>query len=717
VFLFLVDLQAERVTDVFTLRNDLVNLDGHTGVQLFGADLVLVTSLARQTVHLLRIRETTDGLGRNEGVFQRLASFGPHCYADDALLIAKQYRRERDFRRQGRRVFPFRLCDLQQAEDSCPESDTLEREDSMALGSADQASTPAATDPEECVSAMVFASGPASLERPLATPSERVPKRRRIRRRHSTDYDTERESSPFVMPCTTTAAIAGTAMAAAAFRMAYRALTKECFFTGMKQRLLAFLFRKYAQGNMRQYSRFAASFETLQTLVIQRAALVAEERVLLRMVPAAYALRAFSGSAAASLLQLPWYMSGVSVTGIMDSDLALVHATESRAQAATETLSPGPELAPIHPSVCSIPTSKRRTDPGTELMTQLRATLYVIYNYMNAEIEAAFPPGSTEFLALSLHHPEWLGLYSGVPVYRIERSLEKLRELKCDDGSVYCPLCLRRHRNNNAHSQGNAQKAEVSASDIFASTSATSNPDALSSNGLPSSRLEDTPRGTSCGVGPIQARSGLKSVTKLHAASHVVQSTMKNAHRGRFMEANTVADTAALYNEPLLATFLLLPLPCQPHSASPWLNRRTFSYDETKLWSRDLIHPAVCNENPTVRVFLRHKGALSWRMNPAEDQSIPTQQLHRQQRPIEIEASGMPPTLGPSTTTDRPGRQRSFATNEQHSDDSHRSSHTRVQDASARRYAAYIFHPNDAFCLSILWSSRRAPVVNLHFGV
>ncbi|KAF6003283.1 hypothetical protein F1559_002703 [Cyanidiococcus yangmingshanensis] len=383
VYLFLVDLEVQRVTDVFTLRDDMVNFDGQTGVQLFGTDLLLVTSLARQTVHLLRIRETSCDRGYVEGAFQHLASFGPHCYPDDALLIAKQYRRERDFRRQGRRVFPFQLSDLQQAEDSCPDSDSLGHNESMTFGSADRASTPAPAGDEEPTPGMTSSSEPVSTEGLNAIPEQRVPKRRRFRRRVYAGYDSERESSPFVMPCTTAAAVAGTAMAAAAFRMAYRALAKECFFTGIKQRLLAFLFRKHIQGNMHHYGRFASSFETLRMLIIQRAALIAEGRVLLRMVPAPHVLRAFTGSVATSLLHQPWYVSGISVAGLADSDLALVHATEARMNATADTLSSWPDSVPPSAQVAGPPVSKRRSDPMTELITQLRATLYVIYNYKN----------------------------------------------------------------------------------------------------------------------------------------------------------------------------------------------------------------------------------------------------------------------------------------------------------------------------------------------
>jgi hypothetical protein len=732
VYLFLVDMELQRVVDVFMLRNDLVLLDGNSGVQLFDADLVAVTSMAHQAVHLLRIRQGIGGLNQQCGCFQYLTSFGPHCFSDDALLIAKQYRRERDFRRQGRRVFALQLRDLLQTENSSAESEPL---DDVPVQPSE------ANNDASAAGACILPSHPQETSvLPVGMQKEPVggivesgiPQRRCRRQRPQSDDNSEREASPFVMPCTSAAAVAGTAMAAAACRMAYRPQEKECFITGLKQRLLTFLYRSYTQGKpCSYYERFAASFESLQSFVIQRAALISKKHVLVRMVPARLALKHFLGRTACSLFHQPWYVSGVAVTGLVDSDLALLHAAEAHSTADSEQIPASAEPgsyrqqlqhllhAPCPVLADNIVASKRRQDALSALVAQLRTTFYVIYDYLSTQIEAVFSPGSVEFLALARHHPEWFGLRSGVPLYRIESAVERLEELKLVCGAVYCPVCHREHRcgsvaarntpRNMAH--GTDERAALVKAEI-----------ALLSAGAPLDTSQRHER-WSMAVKP-EAGAGETSSTGKRADTRAVTGNCTTLGQD-LTERGPVMDVAHLYREPLLTMFLLLPLPCQPAIFSPWLNRRFFSYDESKLWSRDLFHPAVCDEYPMVRVFHRVRGTLSWRIYPAAKNererlsARPFVQQQQQQQRLEASRTHTPVEGARTSTTHAGAPDHSQRTV---TDTMLQATVSYLPDAEAeprsrvRQYASYIFHPQDAFCLSILWSSERAPVVNLHYA-
>eukprot|EP00166_Cyanidium_caldarium_P002512 ctg_2440.g376 len=98
----------------------------------------------------------------------------------------------------------------------------------------------------------------------------------------------------------------------------------------------------------------------------------------------------------------------------------------------------------------------------------------------------------------------------------------------------------------------------------------------------------------------------------------------------------------------------MLPLPCQPHDTSPWLDRTLFSYDESKLWSADGAHPATCSEYPAVRLVLRRSGAFRWKLNPEGRSGLPTGSAAG----IAADVS-QPPPPRPSSRTSPPPRSHS----------------------------------------------------------
>lgn len=78
--LHLVDIETGRTVDRFTLHNDYVPLDNHSGVYMLGS-VLSVLSVRFQTIYILRIQETTPR-------FFVQAVIGTHCRPDDELVIA-----------------------------------------------------------------------------------------------------------------------------------------------------------------------------------------------------------------------------------------------------------------------------------------------------------------------------------------------------------------------------------------------------------------------------------------------------------------------------------------------------------------------------------------------------------------------------------------------------------------------------------------------------
>ena len=656
VFIYLVDLQLSQVVDVYALADDLVNFDAHSGVHLYGSDLLLVTALAQQTLHLLQIRPVTspDPSRPTTARLFPVMSFGPHCRPDDATVIARQYRRERDFRRQKRRVVPLRLEDLE------PTDDTGPGEGDEAHAAAVAAAAAAAIDagertesPPAEVPVMAGNEGAAAASEASSTPSLPLKRHRtetaaaarlraeRIEWRLSPQA-CPRATSPVVFPATTAAAVSGSAMAMAAQRIAYGAARNDCFLTGVKQRVLAYLYRKRMGKGADGYGRFAASFNAIVGMVLVRAALLDAEHVLLRYMPAATAARMFQGSTAQALLTAPWFVSGVSITGLQSPDIAAVQAMLQQSVGTATAASTPPsgsrmvdrvgDFRPSLPDTSHTPSdgsgSGGKTRGQQAALAVLSSTMYVVYNFKTTEVVAASHGHSRTFTALYQQHPEWV---SGT-----------------DDGWRHHAAAIR-----------------DSAAALVAPVAGR---EACSASG----RVEN------CSAGGVDALDALRG---------------GSAAAGWRRSAVAHLPIATLSQHYLLCGSLMLPLPCQPHDTSPWLDRTLFSYDESKLWSADGAHPATCSEYPAVRLVLRRSGAFRWKLNPEGRSGLPAEAQPMGSAAGRAADVSQPPPPRPPSRTSSPPR-----------------SHSR----RSRKYVQYVFHPQLPFAISILWSASRPPVTHVH---
>eukprot|EP00166_Cyanidium_caldarium_P000936 ctg_1418.g489 len=425
VFIYLVDLQLSQVVDVYALADDLVNFDAHSGVHLYGSDLLLVTALAQQTLHLLQIRP--DPSRPTTARLFPVMSFGAHCRPDDATVIARQYRRERDFRRQKRRVVPLRLEDLEPTDDTGPGEGDEANAAAAAVDAGERTESPPAEVPvmagNEGAAAASEASSMPSL--PLKRPRPETAAAARLRAERIewrlSPRACPRATSPIVFPATTAAAVSGSAMAMAAQRIAYGAARNDRLLTGVKQRVLTYLYRKWMRKGADGYRRFAASFNAIVEMVLVRAALLDAEHVLLRYMPAATVARMFQGSTAQALLTAPWFVSGVSIAGLQSPDVAAVQAMLQQSVGTTMVASTPPsgsrmvdrigDFRPSLPDISHTPSdgssSGGKTRGQQAALAVLSSTMYVVYNFKTTEVVAASHGHSRTFTALYQQHPEW----------------------------------------------------------------------------------------------------------------------------------------------------------------------------------------------------------------------------------------------------------------------------------------------------------------------
>ncbi|GJD07816.1 Light-mediated development protein DET1 [Galdieria sulphuraria] len=84
-----VNVETGCLCDSWSLRDDFVDLENHSGVHLL-EDTLLVLSLRFQKLHILKLLPS--------GMLVPFKEIGPHCFEDDSLVIAQMEERERRFR-------------------------------------------------------------------------------------------------------------------------------------------------------------------------------------------------------------------------------------------------------------------------------------------------------------------------------------------------------------------------------------------------------------------------------------------------------------------------------------------------------------------------------------------------------------------------------------------------------------------------------------------
>lgn len=92
--LHLLNVETGMVEDRFTLTNDFVELDGHSGVHMHG-DVLCVLSIRYQVLHIIKVQE-------NLGRFVHECQIGRMCRVDDDLEIARAREAENAYQRRKR---------------------------------------------------------------------------------------------------------------------------------------------------------------------------------------------------------------------------------------------------------------------------------------------------------------------------------------------------------------------------------------------------------------------------------------------------------------------------------------------------------------------------------------------------------------------------------------------------------------------------------------
>ncbi|GJQ14372.1 hypothetical protein GpartN1_g6163.t1 [Galdieria partita] len=86
--LYTVNIETGCVCDSWSLRNDFVDLENHSGVHML-EDTLLVLSLRFQKLYVLKLLPS--------GMLVPFKEIGPHCFEDDSLVIAQMEEKERRF--------------------------------------------------------------------------------------------------------------------------------------------------------------------------------------------------------------------------------------------------------------------------------------------------------------------------------------------------------------------------------------------------------------------------------------------------------------------------------------------------------------------------------------------------------------------------------------------------------------------------------------------
>lgn len=226
--LHLVHVETGTVTDRFSLQDDFVLLDGHAGVHLRG-DMLCVLSIRKQVLHVIKVQEA---LGR----FSVQARVGEMCSPDDELVIATARDAELSYVRRMQQMQPERYF---------PSPKGL-------VGALDSAAQTGAAS-------SVGRAGTAGT----------APARREVAMSDSDDED-----------------VRGAGLdRAGSLTQVERGLgggkRRSGFYTGLMQRLLVYVYRKYHRdGHQSLFYRVVGQYSQL---VMLKAQLLDEDHLLIRL--------------------------------------------------------------------------------------------------------------------------------------------------------------------------------------------------------------------------------------------------------------------------------------------------------------------------------------------------------------------------------------------------------------------------------------------------
>lgn len=242
--LSLVDVHQELIADRFVLSDDFVVLEGHGGVHMFG-DVLCVLSMRHQVLHVIKVQE-------NLGRFTEQVKIGAMCRSDDELEIARvrdaelsyqRNERERNIQRQVDSHFPF---------------DARTGNGAETVDESARKTSP---------------SRAAALTPLVVTPSARLGRVRTPEPMLEGARGRSRHPQPRIGGTHTDAPPTETGLG--------NGKLKKGFYTGLMQRLLVYLYKRYHRS--RNQERFYRLFEQYTQLVMLKAQFLDEDHLLIRL--------------------------------------------------------------------------------------------------------------------------------------------------------------------------------------------------------------------------------------------------------------------------------------------------------------------------------------------------------------------------------------------------------------------------------------------------
>lgn len=242
--LSLVDVERGVVADRFVLTDDSVVLEGHGGVHMYG-DLLCVLSIRHQTLHVIKVQE-------NLGRFSEQTRIGAMCGSDDEVEIGRAREAELCYQRRELEMGMRRKVDLR-----------------FPFGSD------AGTGVDAVVkNARTRLTGAEGIRTPLvATPSIRQGRLRAPERTTEGIGEGDRHPPPRIGGTQTEVPPTETGLGNGRLR--------KGFYTGLMQRLLVYVYRKYHQDG--KQSIFYRHVEQYGLLVMLKAQFLDADHLLIRL--------------------------------------------------------------------------------------------------------------------------------------------------------------------------------------------------------------------------------------------------------------------------------------------------------------------------------------------------------------------------------------------------------------------------------------------------
>lgn len=242
--LSLVDVERGVVADRFVLTDDSVVLEGHGGVHMY-RDLLCVLSVRHQVLHIIKVQE-------NLGKFTEQTRIGAMCCSDDEVEIARAREAELCYQRRELEKSMGRVVDLR-----FPFGSDAGKE-ANAVGE----------------NTRTMSMSPEAVRTPLVvTPSARQGRVRTTEPTIEEIGERDRHPPPRFGGIHVEAPPTETGLG--------NGKLKKGFYTGLMQRLLVFVYRKYHQD--RKQSMFYRHFEQYGLLVMLKAQFLDEDHLLIRL--------------------------------------------------------------------------------------------------------------------------------------------------------------------------------------------------------------------------------------------------------------------------------------------------------------------------------------------------------------------------------------------------------------------------------------------------